>query len=85
MDDVDGLDARQTGRTQLAAEDARAQVDAVGVHGVGAPPPAEQPEHHPQGDERDQARVRLLELFELIGTTDPRVGKTRRALASLLY
>lgn len=37
------------------------------------------------GDERDQARVRLLELFELIGTTDPRVGKTRRALASLLY
>jgi thioredoxin domain protein len=37
------------------------------------------------GDERDQARVRLLELFELIGTTDPRVSKTRRALASLLY
>ena len=27
------------------------------------------------GDERDQARVRLLELFELIGTTDPRVVK----------
>ena len=55
VDDVDRLDARQTGRAQLAAEDARAQVDAVGIHGVGAPPPAEQPEPHPQGDERDQA------------------------------
>ena len=41
VDDVDGLDPRQTGRTQPAAEDARTQVDAVGVHGVGTPPPAE--------------------------------------------
>ena len=62
VNDVDRLDARQAGRTQLAAEDARAQVDAVGVHGVGAPPPAEQPEHHPQGDERDQAEQVVADL-----------------------
>ena len=62
MDDVDGLDARQTGRTQLAAEDARAQVDAVGVHGVGAPPPAEQTEPRPRDDERDEAEQVVADL-----------------------
>ncbi|WP_027479022.1 tetratricopeptide repeat protein [Gryllotalpicola ginsengisoli] len=34
---------------------------------------------------RDRVRERLVELFEVVGTTDPRVIKARGRLASLLY
>nr|KEP23532.1 hypothetical protein DA06_07580 [Georgenia sp. SUBG003] len=37
------------------------------------------------GDEREQARLRLLELFEIAGPTHPDVSPARRALASALY
>jgi putative thioredoxin len=37
------------------------------------------------GPERETARVRLLELFEVVGTTDERVGKARQALARVLF
>jgi putative thioredoxin len=37
------------------------------------------------GDEREQARLRLLELFEIAGPTHPDVAPARRALASALY
>ncbi|MFG2288522.1 tetratricopeptide repeat protein [Streptomyces sp. NPDC048595] len=37
------------------------------------------------GDDRDAARVRLLELFEVIGTEDPRVTAARTALARVLF
>lgn len=37
------------------------------------------------GDERERVRERLLELFTVVGTTDPRVAVARRALASALY
>lgn len=37
------------------------------------------------GDERDQVRVRLLELFETRGNADPAVVKARRALTSALF
>jgi putative thioredoxin len=37
------------------------------------------------GPERESARVRLLELFEVVGTTDERVGKARQALARVLF
>jgi putative thioredoxin len=37
------------------------------------------------GDDRDTARVRLLELFEVIGPDDPRVVKARSALARVLF
>lgn len=37
------------------------------------------------GDDRDAARVRLLELFEVIGPDDPRVGAARTALARVLF
>lgn len=38
-----------------------------------------------QGDEREQIQTRLLELFEVVGVTDPRVVAARRQLANLLY
>jgi putative thioredoxin len=37
------------------------------------------------GDEREQVRLRLLELFEIAGPTHPDVSPARRALASALY
>ena len=37
------------------------------------------------GDERDQARKRLLELFETVGNADPRVLKARRELMTALF
>lgn len=37
------------------------------------------------GDERDQVRERLIELFLVVGADDPRVASARRALATALY
>jgi len=37
------------------------------------------------GDDRTEVRERLLELFELVGEADPRVGAARRRLTSLLF
>ncbi|MFC9295227.1 tetratricopeptide repeat protein [Streptomyces sp. NPDC057011] len=37
------------------------------------------------GDDRDAVRVRLLELFEVIGSEDPRVTAARTALARVLF
>lgn len=37
------------------------------------------------GADRDAARTRLLEYFEIVGADDPRTGAARRRLTSLLY
>ncbi|MEV4556544.1 tetratricopeptide repeat protein [Kitasatospora sp. NPDC049285] len=37
------------------------------------------------GDDRDTARLRLLELFEVIGPEDPRTVAARQALARVLF
>jgi putative thioredoxin len=37
------------------------------------------------GPERERARVRLVELFDLVGPTDPRVASARTALARVLF
>jgi putative thioredoxin len=37
------------------------------------------------GDDRDAARLRLLELFEVVGPEDPRVTAARTALARVLF
>jgi len=36
-------------------------------------------------DDRERVRARLVELFTVVGTTDPRVAQARRALASRLF
>ena len=36
-------------------------------------------------DDREQVRLRLLELFEIVGRTDPLVLKARRRLATILF
>ena len=37
------------------------------------------------GDDRERVRVRLVELFTVVGASDPRVAQARRALASRLF
>ena len=37
------------------------------------------------GDDREKARLRLLDLFEVVGVADPRVNKARSALARALF
>lgn len=37
------------------------------------------------GEDRERVRVRLVELFEVVGTGDPRVTKARGELASALF
>jgi putative thioredoxin len=37
------------------------------------------------GDERDRARTHLIELFAVVGDADPRVGRARQQLASVLF
>ena len=37
------------------------------------------------GEDRERARSRLVELFAVVGDADPRVGKARRELASVLF
>ncbi|WP_288024900.1 tetratricopeptide repeat protein [Arthrobacter sp.] len=37
------------------------------------------------GPERETARLRLLELYEVVGTSDPRVSASRQALARALF
>lgn len=37
------------------------------------------------GEDRETARVRLLELFDIVGPIDPRVNKARSALARALF
>jgi putative thioredoxin len=37
------------------------------------------------GEDRENVRVRLVELFTVVGTSDPRVAHARRALASALF
>jgi putative thioredoxin len=37
------------------------------------------------GDDRERVRERLLELFTVVGATDPRVAAARRALATALF
>ncbi|MGN6760805.1 MAG: tetratricopeptide repeat protein, partial [Leifsonia sp.] len=41
------------------------------------------PTLHPAG--KEEVRTRILEYFEIVGADDPRVGKARARLASLLY
>jgi putative thioredoxin len=37
------------------------------------------------GDDRDRVRTHLIELFDVVGDDDPRVGKARSMLASALF
>ncbi|MFJ6083470.1 tetratricopeptide repeat protein [Streptomyces sp. NPDC092369] len=88
---VQGLDPQQV-RTDAAqkpadvgAQIAAADLDLVGGHVEDAFGRLIETVRRTAGDDRDTVRLRLLELFEVVGAEDPRVAAARRALARALF
>ncbi|MCZ0981336.1 tetratricopeptide repeat protein [Streptomyces diastatochromogenes] len=69
----------------VAAQIAAADLDLVGGHVQDAFGRLVETVRRTAGEDRNAARVRLLELFEVIGTDDPRVTAARQALARVLF
>ncbi|WP_185298393.1 tetratricopeptide repeat protein [Streptomyces finlayi] len=69
----------------LATQMAAADLDLVGGHVEDAFGRLVETVRRTFGDDRDAARLRLLELFEVIGPDDPRVAAARTALARVLF
>ncbi|MGP4112032.1 tetratricopeptide repeat protein [Streptomyces sp. 4N509B] len=69
----------------VAAQLDAADLDLVGGHVEDAFGRLVSTVQRTAGEEREAARVRLLELFELVGPEDPRVTAARGALARVLF
>lgn len=88
---VQGMDPQQVRKAAAEAPgDVRAQIaaadlDLVGGHVEDAFGRLIDAIRRTAGDDRDAARVRLLELFEVIGADDPRVSAARTALSRALF
>ncbi|MER5885590.1 tetratricopeptide repeat protein [Streptomyces sp. NPDC001941] len=67
------------------AQIAAADLDLVGGHVEDAFGRLVETVRRTAGDERNAVRVRLLELFEVVGGDDPRVTAARQALARVLF
>ncbi|MFG2310206.1 tetratricopeptide repeat protein [Streptomyces sp. NPDC048566] len=88
---VQGLDPQQVRRDaaekpgDVAAQIAGADLDLVGGHVEDAFGRLIDTVRRTAGDDRDTVRLRLLELFEVVGGDDPRVTAARRSLARALF
>jgi putative thioredoxin len=71
--------------TDVPAQIAAADLDLVGGHVEDAFGRLIETVQRTVGDDRDTVRLRLLELFEVVGADDPRVAAARRALARALF
>ena len=88
---VQGLDPQRVRQDaaakpgDVAAQVAAADLDLVGGHVEDAFGRLIETVRRTAGDDRDAVRVRLLELFEVVGPDEPRVIAARRALARALF
>jgi putative thioredoxin len=88
---VGGLDQQQVRKDaaerpdDVAAQLAAADLDLAGGHVEDAFARLVDTVRRTAGDDRERARLRLLELFEVIGGDDPRVAASRAALARVLF
>ncbi|MGC0374818.1 tetratricopeptide repeat protein [Streptomyces sp. SAI-229] len=88
---VRGLDPQQVRKDaaekpgDVGAQIAAADLDLVGGHVEDAFGRLIETVARTAGDDRNAVRVRLLELFEVVGADDPRVVAARRALARALF
>ncbi len=91
MGRVQGLDADEVRRRaadepgSAEAQLAVADLDITGGHVEDAFKRIVDLIGRSSGEDRETARKRLLELFDVVGTTDPRVTKARSALARALF
>ncbi len=67
------------------AQIAAADLDLVGGHVEDAFGRLVETVRRTAGEERDRVRLRLLALFEVVGSDDPRVSSARGALARVLF
>jgi len=77
----DAADKPENAEAQIAAAD----LDLVGGHVEDAFGRLIDTVRRTAGDDREAVRLRLLELFEVVGPDDPRVAAARRALARALF
>ncbi|MQY12056.1 hypothetical protein SRB5_21850 [Streptomyces sp. RB5] len=88
---IEGLDAQKVRKSaaddpkDVAAQLQAADLDLVGGHVEDAFGRLVDTVARTSGDDRQAARVRLLELFEVIGGDDPRVVRARAALSRVLF
>ncbi|MEV4431436.1 tetratricopeptide repeat protein [Streptomyces sp. NPDC049555] len=88
---VQGVDAQQVRKAaadapgDVQAQIAAADLDLVGGHVEDAFGRLIDTIRRTAGEDREAARVRLLELFEVIGPDDPRVTAARTALSRALF
>ncbi|MGW6738623.1 tetratricopeptide repeat protein [Streptomyces sp. NPDC055013] len=88
---VQGVDPQQVRKdaaekpADAQAQIAAADLDLVGGHVEDAFGRLIETVQRTVGDDRDTVRIRLLELFEVVGGEDPRVAAARRALARALF
>jgi putative thioredoxin len=91
LDRVQGLDAQRVRKEaadrpgDVAAQLPVADLDLVGGHVEDAFARLVGTVQRTAGDDREQARLRLLELFEVVGGDDPRVTAARGALSRVLF
>jgi putative thioredoxin len=71
--------------SDVPAQLAAADLDLAGGHVEDAFGRLVETVRRTAGDDRNAARLRLLELFEVIGSDDPRVTAARAALARVLF
>ncbi|MFI1659273.1 tetratricopeptide repeat protein [Streptomyces sp. NPDC020472] len=69
----------------VTAQITAADLDLVGGHVQDAFGRLVETVRRTAGEDRNAARLRLLELFEVIGADDPRVTAARQALARVLF
>ncbi|WP_371527105.1 tetratricopeptide repeat protein [Streptomyces sp. NBC_01283] len=88
---VQGLDPQQVRKdaadrpADVAAQIAAADLDLVGGHVEDAFGRLIDAVRRTAGEDRDAARVRLLELLDVVGSDDPRVTTARTQLARVLF
>ncbi|MGI5403002.1 tetratricopeptide repeat protein [Streptomyces sp. CA-135486] len=88
VQDMDPQKVRQEAAenpADVAKQIAAADLDLVGGHVEDAFGRLVETVRRTGGEDRDAARVRLLELFEVVGPDDPRVTAARSALARVLF
>ncbi|MHA7281810.1 co-chaperone YbbN [Arthrobacter sp. TMS2-4] len=88
VQDLDAGEARRRGADEpdvVEAQLAVADLDLTGGHVEDAFSRIVAFIGRTAGEDRDVARKRLLELFDVVGGTDPRVTKARGALARALF
>ncbi|MEW2084112.1 tetratricopeptide repeat protein [Streptomyces sp. NPDC005283] len=86
--DMDPQKVRQEAAENPAdvnAQISAADIDLVGGHVEDAFGRLVETVRRTAGEDRDAARVRLLDLFEVVGPDDPRVTAARSALARVLF